>query len=133
MLRTALVVEMCKDLDLARFIASLLTSALDKGRVHRSLVAFSTGTLAEYISRLKKIDEGVLAILLPSCIRMVEGIDDPLQKDVIVSWFLPIKSWNPKPSRSLLALSSSRPLAIDAHSPSLHSTVFAPASSVSSQ
>src|SRR5258708_5439376 len=86
LLRATLVVEMCKDLDMARFIASLLTSALDEGRVHRSLVAFSTGTLAEYIASLQKIDEGVLAIILPSCIRMVQGFDYPLQKDVIVSW-----------------------------------------------
>ncbi|KAF8335871.1 uncharacterized protein EI90DRAFT_3152860 [Cantharellus anzutake] len=85
LLRTTLVVEMCHSLDLARFVASLLTTALDEGQAHRSLVAFSTGTLAEYIARLPKIDEGIVAILFPSIVRMVEGTEGPLQRDVVLA------------------------------------------------
>lgn len=75
---------MCANLDLARYIVSILPTALDTQVSHRSLVAFTTGTLAEYISRLSRIDEGILAFLLPACRRMFSVSDGPGSKDVVV-------------------------------------------------
>jgi U3 small nucleolar RNA-associated protein 10 len=75
---------MCRDLDLARFIASVLPTSLDTGTSHRSLVALYAGTLAEYINRLKHIDEGVLAFLLPACMRLIAASGEPESKDIVV-------------------------------------------------
>lgn len=75
---------MCKNLDLARYMVSILPTALDTRTSHRSLVALCTGTLAEYIIRLARIDEGVLAFLLPACVRMVVVSEGPGSKDIVV-------------------------------------------------
>ncbi|KAF8315807.1 hypothetical protein DL93DRAFT_2154983 [Clavulina sp. PMI_390] len=86
--RTVIASEMVRRPDLARFIVSLLPDALDledKQTVHRSLVAFSTGVLAEYITRHPKIDEGTIAFLLPACVKMVEADDFAGAKDVTLA------------------------------------------------
>lgn len=74
--------------DLARFIVQLLPDALDLSNslaVHRSLVAFSTGALAEYIARHPKIDEGTIAFVLPACVRMLEGFEGEGARDVTLA------------------------------------------------
>lgn len=78
---------MIKKTDLARFVVSLLPSALRTSSimVHRSLVAFSTGVAAEYITRHPKIDEGAIAFVLPACIAMMESAGFPSAKDAALA------------------------------------------------
>lgn len=84
---------MINRLDLARFVVSLLPNALEINNsaaatalvVHRSLVAFSTGVLAEYITRHPKIDEGIIAFVLPACISMIEASGFVGAKDVTLA------------------------------------------------
>lgn len=78
---------MIKRLDLARFVVSLLPKALSTvpATPHRSLVAFSTGVTAEYITRYPKIDEGIIAFVLPSCINMVEASGFVGAKDIALA------------------------------------------------
>ena len=64
--RQSLVTEMLRNVDLTRFIVSLLPSAIQGGYVHRALIAFHTGVFIDYVARDKTIDDGVLAFLLPS-------------------------------------------------------------------
>ena len=64
--RQSLVTEMLRNVDLTRFIVSLLPSAIQGGYVHRALIAFHTGVFVDYVARDKTIDDGVLAFLLPS-------------------------------------------------------------------
>ncbi|EIN05935.1 hypothetical protein PUNSTDRAFT_137420 [Punctularia strigosozonata HHB-11173 SS5] len=74
--RTALVTEMLKSPELTRSAVSLLPAALRAQHVHRTLVAFTAGTLLEYISRSEGLSEGVLAMLIPAFLA-------PLEKDVL--------------------------------------------------
>lgn len=78
---------MIKKTDLARFVVSLLPSALHDSSimVHRSLVAFSTGVAAEYITRHPKIDEGIVAFVLPACVAMVESSGFASAKDAALA------------------------------------------------
>jgi U3 small nucleolar RNA-associated protein 10 len=68
--RSNIVVEMMRKMDLARFVVSLLPSALrlSPSMVHCSLVAFTTGVVTEYITRHPKIDDGIVAFVLPACV-----------------------------------------------------------------
>lgn len=85
--RTNIATEMIKKPYLARFVVSLLPSALRTSSimVHRSLVAFSTGVVAEYITRHPKIDEGIIAFVLPACVAMVESAGFPSAKDAALA------------------------------------------------
>jgi U3 small nucleolar RNA-associated protein 10 len=85
--RSNIATEMIKKTDLARFVVSLLPSALRASSitVHRSLVAFSTGVVAEYITRHPKIDEGIIAFVLPACVAMVESAGFPSAKDAALA------------------------------------------------
>ncbi|KAH9943771.1 hypothetical protein B0H21DRAFT_877669 [Amylocystis lapponica] len=66
--RAALVTEMLKNADLARFVSDLLPAALKEGGAgsHRTLVAFHTGTLLDFIARQQSLDEGTAAYVLPA-------------------------------------------------------------------
>lgn len=76
---------MIRKQDLARFVVSLLPNAIEAKSSHRSLVAFSTGVIAEYINRNNKIDEGIIALLLPTCVKMVDAGDLAGAQDIAVS------------------------------------------------
>jgi U3 small nucleolar RNA-associated protein 10 len=64
--REILVSEMVSNLDVARFVTSLLPSALDASCAHRVLIGFNAAILTAYINATKTFSEGVLAFLLPS-------------------------------------------------------------------
>ena len=65
---------MLKNTDVARFISSLLPSALKHNRVHRALVTFNAACINDFISQSKVLDEGTVAFLLPALL-------EPLQVD----------------------------------------------------
>jgi U3 small nucleolar RNA-associated protein 10 len=67
---------MLKSADLARTVVSLLPNVLRRSTPHRTLVAFTTGTVLEYITRAKALDEGALAML-------VSALVAPLERDVL--------------------------------------------------
>lgn len=57
---------MHQNTDVARFVASLLPSAIEQTYVHRTLVAFYVGIMMDYIGKSKILDDSVLAFLLPA-------------------------------------------------------------------
>src|SRR6266478_1312244 len=65
---------MLKNTDVARFITSLLPSALKHNRVHRALVTFNAACINDFITRSKVLDQGTVAFLLPALL-------EPLQVD----------------------------------------------------
>lgn len=62
----ALVTEMLKNTDVARFVASLLPTAMKGGYSHRVLLAFNAASLHDFIMRSSQLDEGTVAYLLPA-------------------------------------------------------------------
>lgn len=64
--RSALLTQMTKDRDLARFVLGLLSQAVASSTVHRTLINFHTSVAIEYTSRVPVPDEGILAFFLPS-------------------------------------------------------------------
>ncbi|EKM74924.1 hypothetical protein AGABI1DRAFT_123475 [Agaricus bisporus var. burnettii JB137-S8] len=72
--RVSLVTEMLRNGDIARFVTSLLPSALKTDRSHRVLLAFNAATMHEFITRSKSIDEGTMAYILPALL-------DPLDEE----------------------------------------------------
>jgi U3 small nucleolar RNA-associated protein 10 len=87
--RTALVAEMLRNIEVTRFVASLLPSAISGGYVHRTLVSFHTSILLEYISQSKAMDSNSSAVLLPPSIDSIKSANtiedkDGLDKDVVV-------------------------------------------------
>src|ERR1700742_4044712 len=86
--RIALVTEMLRNVVVARFVASALPKAIKERTAHRTLIAFHTSVLLEYISRAKALDDASLAFLLPAMLEPLhEGAvrADVLTKDVVVS------------------------------------------------
>ena len=79
---------MLRNVTLARFVASGLTKAVKEQTVHRALVAFHTAAVFEYLSRIKVLNDGVLAFLLPAMLEPLQesaARTDALTKDVVVS------------------------------------------------
>ncbi|PCH43122.1 hypothetical protein WOLCODRAFT_121527 [Wolfiporia cocos MD-104 SS10] len=72
--RDALVNEMMKNTDLARFVSGLLPRILQEGGAgaHKTLVIFHTGVLLNYIARSKELDEGTMAHLLPAAMEPLQ-------------------------------------------------------------
>ncbi|KAG9044794.1 snoRNA-binding rRNA-processing protein utp10 [Tulasnella sp. UAMH 9824] len=64
--RSALLTQMTKERDFARFVLKILSQAVASSTVHRTLVNFHTSVAIEYISRLPVADAGILAFFLPS-------------------------------------------------------------------
>jgi U3 small nucleolar RNA-associated protein 10 len=86
--RAALVTEMLRNVALARFVASVLPKAVEERTVHRTLVAFYTSAIFEYLSRIKALDDDILAFLLPAMLEPLQESAtqaDALSKDVVVS------------------------------------------------
>jgi U3 small nucleolar RNA-associated protein 10 len=75
---------MLKDSDLARFVTSLLPTAMKKGLVHRTIIAFNAATLHDFIKRSKSIDEGTLAHILPALLEPLHQPKKNTIKDAVV-------------------------------------------------
>ncbi|KAG1720632.1 hypothetical protein EDB19DRAFT_1775930 [Suillus lakei] len=62
--RSSMVKAMAANQAVARFIASLLPTAMRGSCSHRTLVAFNAATMHDYIASSPALDEGILAFLL---------------------------------------------------------------------
>lgn len=82
----SLVTEMLRNSGVARFVASLLPSAIKEGSVHRVQLAFNAATLHEFIKRSKSLDEGTLAYLIPALLEPLQQKSPTPTKDTIVSF-----------------------------------------------
>lgn len=77
---------MLRNVDLTRFVALILPESVKFGYSHRTLVAFHTSTLLEFISRSKLLDEETLAILLPSLMETLQpNAKTQTNKDPVVN------------------------------------------------
>jgi U3 small nucleolar RNA-associated protein 10 len=76
---------MLKNQDLARFVVSLLPTAIKKGLTHHVLLAFNAATLHDFIKRSKTINEGTVAYLLPALLEPLQQKPKKLSKDAVVS------------------------------------------------
>ena len=77
---------MLRNTDLARFVTSLLPSAVNNRVSHRVLLIFNTATLHEFITRSKELDEGTMAYLLPSLLAPLQQKSPTPSQDSIVSF-----------------------------------------------
>jgi len=84
--RVSLVTAMLKDSDFTRFVTSLLPVAVNKGLVHRTLIAFNVATLHDFIKRSKSVDEGTIAHLLPALLEPLTEKRGQMVKDAVVSF-----------------------------------------------
>jgi len=75
---------MLKDSDLARFVSSLLPTAIKKGQVHSTIIAFNAATLHDFIKRGKSINEGTLAHILPALLEPLHQNQKNTVKDAVV-------------------------------------------------
>jgi U3 small nucleolar RNA-associated protein 10 len=75
---------MLKDPEIARFVTSLLPTAIKKGLVHPTIIAFSAATLYDFIKRSKSIDEGTLAHILPTLLEPLHQTQKNTVKDAVV-------------------------------------------------
>lgn len=83
--RVALVTEMLKNADVARFVVSLLPSSIHGSFSHRTLLAFNAAASHDFITRSKSLDEGTVAYLLPALLNPLQpNTLNPPQKDAIV-------------------------------------------------
>ncbi|KAG6334786.1 hypothetical protein ID866_4304 [Astraeus odoratus] len=71
--KSALVKEMVSNVGIARFTAELLPAAVKGGYSHRTLLAFHAATVHDYLSGLPKMDDGILAFILPALLDPVQG------------------------------------------------------------
>ncbi|KAG2151035.1 uncharacterized protein EDB93DRAFT_318060 [Suillus bovinus] len=62
--RSSMVKAMTANQAVARFVASLLPSAIRGSCSHRTLVAFNAATMHDYIASSTALDEGILAFML---------------------------------------------------------------------
>ncbi|KIO05768.1 hypothetical protein M404DRAFT_103232, partial [Pisolithus tinctorius Marx 270] len=70
--RSALVKEMVSGVEVARFTAELLPTAVKCSYSHRTLLAFNTATMHDYISSVPRLDDGMLAFILPASLTPLE-------------------------------------------------------------
>lgn len=68
----SLVTEMLRNSDVARFVTSLLPSAMKDGFSHRVMLAFNAACLHDFILRSRALDEGTLAYLLPALLQPLQ-------------------------------------------------------------
>ncbi|KAI6022898.1 hypothetical protein BKA83DRAFT_89928, partial [Pisolithus microcarpus] len=64
--RSALIKEMVSGVEVARFIAELLPTAVGCSYSHHTLLAFNAATMHDYISSVPRLDDGMLAFILPA-------------------------------------------------------------------
>ncbi|RDB23790.1 U3 small nucleolar RNA-associated protein 10 [Hypsizygus marmoreus] len=92
--RMSLVTEMLRSTDVARFVTSLLPSALKAGRCHRVLLAFNAASLHDFISRTQVLDEGTIAYLLPALLEPLRQVS-PI-KDAVLGTYILLTSLSQK-------------------------------------
>ncbi|TRM63291.1 hypothetical protein BD626DRAFT_496170 [Schizophyllum amplum] len=71
--RSALVAEMRKNSVVARFVSSLVPSAVQHGTVHPALLKFNVSVLRDFIALGKTLDEGSIAHLLQSTLAPLQN------------------------------------------------------------
>ena len=71
-----LVDEMVNSRDLARFVLALLPEGLGASRTYRTLTGFTASVTLEYLARMKKVDEAVMAFVLPGLLRCFASDSD---------------------------------------------------------
>jgi hypothetical protein len=81
--RTALVLEMYRNIDFARFTILLLPNAIKLRETHRTLVAFNAATMQDFISHSRthgnaraKLDEGVVVELVDALLVPLKAASD---------------------------------------------------------
>ncbi|KAI0063355.1 ARM repeat-containing protein [Artomyces pyxidatus] len=99
--RSSLVSEMLRDVEVARFVASLLTRALQEQFAHRTMAAFHTGILLEYIARSKTLEDGVIAFLLPALLQPLrvageKQLSGALNRELILSSYVLLSALSQK-------------------------------------
>ncbi|KAI0311668.1 hypothetical protein OF83DRAFT_1068421 [Amylostereum chailletii] len=99
--RSTLVVEMQRNTDVMRFVASLLPTAIRENYTHRTLLAFHTGVVLDYVARAKLIDDGISAALLPTMIEPLETNESKqgsvgLSRDIVLSSYLLLSAFSQK-------------------------------------
>ncbi|KAI0052438.1 hypothetical protein FA95DRAFT_1483564 [Auriscalpium vulgare] len=72
--RAALVSEMLRSPDVARFIASLLPRACKERWVYHALTAFHTGAILEFLARRKVLEDETVAFLLPAMLTPLDAV-----------------------------------------------------------
>ncbi|EPQ56067.1 hypothetical protein GLOTRDRAFT_129071 [Gloeophyllum trabeum ATCC 11539] len=105
--RTALVTEMTRNTDLARFVASLFPSALEESSTYRALVAFHTGALLDFIAATKSLNEGQLAFVLPALLKPLQVTTPektPYVKDIVLGNYVLLAALSQKCTFSAAAL-----------------------------
>lgn len=75
---------MRQNVDVARFVSSLLPTAIEHNYVHRTLVAFYVGSMLDFVGKSKKLDDSVLAFLLPAILVPLQA-DGKSNKELTVS------------------------------------------------
>ncbi|KAJ7607399.1 hypothetical protein FB45DRAFT_1135460 [Roridomyces roridus] len=71
--RVALVTEMLKNSDATRFIVNLLPTAIKGNYSHHTILAFNAATIHDYLTRVKALDEGTIAHLLPALLAPLQN------------------------------------------------------------
>ncbi|KAG8879331.1 snoRNA-binding rRNA-processing protein utp10 [Tulasnella sp. 331] len=89
--RTALITAMIKNVDLARLATGLFVRALENNYWHQTLLNFSTGITAEYISRIPVIDQGISAFLLPAVTHPLTASGN---REIILNHFIILSSFS---------------------------------------
>ncbi|TDL26887.1 hypothetical protein BD410DRAFT_763071 [Rickenella mellea] len=102
--RTALVTEMLKNSDVARFIVSLLPNALTGGAVHRALLVFNTSVILEFITRVDKFDASTMTYLLPALLEPLKETKASLRKDSVLGSYILLSALSHKCTFSPAAL-----------------------------
>lgn len=70
--------------DAARFAVALLPTALKKGYVHRTLIAFNAACMHEFLSRSAVLDEGTVAYVLPALLEALSQRAEQPSTEAIV-------------------------------------------------
>ncbi|KAF4611649.1 hypothetical protein D9613_003824 [Agrocybe pediades] len=102
--RVSLVTEMLKNSEVARFVASLLPTAIKKGVCHRVIVTFNAATFHDFIKRSKSFNEGTVAYLLPAFLEPLQQKPKKLLKDAVLGSYILLASLGKKCELSPAAL-----------------------------
>lgn len=80
-----IVKAMLNHSDTARAVVSLLPHAIATASVNRTLLAFYTAVLVEFIRRMPSFEAETLAYILPAVIEPLKSTATPCKTDSIVS------------------------------------------------
>ncbi|KAJ7762738.1 hypothetical protein DFH07DRAFT_813302 [Mycena maculata] len=90
--RISLVTEMLKNPDATRFIVNLLPTAVKGNYSHHTLLAFNAATIHDYLTRIKALDEGTLAHLLPALLEPLQNRSEIVVRDAILGSYILIST-----------------------------------------